>query len=93
MLDAKVKTPQFLQWYVKDIFGNNMSPGTAAGVDFLLMFPLKQIDLILKLTNHNLAESGKKLIPKIMLFNFLGNCCVTHLLCCTQSKTGLGQNR
>ena len=81
MLDAKVKKPQFQRWYVKEIFGNKIYPGTSDGADlskldaFLLMFPLKQIDLILKLTNHNLAESGKKLLTKSMLFIFLGLLC------------------
>ena len=45
----------------------------AAGADlsklgaFLMVFPPNQIDLILKLTNHNLSESSKKLLIKIML--------------------------
>ena len=47
VLDAKVKKPQFRQWYVKYIFGNKISPGMAAGAAlsklnaFLLMFPPK----------------------------------------------------
>ena len=31
VLVAKVNKPQFLKWYVKDIFGNKMSIGKAAG--------------------------------------------------------------
>ena len=79
MLGAKVKKSQFLQWYVKEVFGSNISPGTAAGEElskleaFLLMFPPIQIDLILMLTNHNLAESGKNLLTKSILFNVFGN--------------------
>ena len=78
MLDAKTKKPQFRQWYVKDIFCNKIYHGTESRLylskldAFLMMFPPKQIDLILKLTNHNLAESVKKLITKSMLFNCFG---------------------
>ena len=45
VLDAKVKKPQFRQWYVKDIFGNKIYPGTVARAElsklaaFLLEFP------------------------------------------------------
>ena len=61
VLDAKVKKPQFQQWHVKNICGNNISTGTKVRIDlskvyaFLLMFPLNRIDLIIKLTNYNLA--------------------------------------
>ena len=84
MLDDKVKKPQFRLWYIKDIFGNKISPGTAAREDlsnidaFLMMFPLKEIYLIINLTNYKLAESGKKLLTKSMMFNFFWNYCVTH---------------
>ena len=63
---------------LRKFFGNNISPGTAAGADlsklnaFLLMFPPNQIDLFLKLTNHNLAESGNKPLTKSMLLSFTG---------------------
>ena len=73
VLDAKVKKPQFRKWYVKEIFANKIYPGTAARAElskfdtFLLMFPLYQIDLIIKLTNHNLTESGKNLLNKIIM--------------------------
>ena len=86
MLDAKVKKPQFRKWYVKEIFGNKIYPGTAAEEDlskidkFLLIIPPNQIDLIIKLTNHNLAESGKKLLTKSMLFICFG--IIVLLTCC-----------
>ena len=39
----------------------------------------KQIDLILKLTNQNLEESGKKLVTKSLMLCFLG---INVLLTC-----------
>ena len=61
MLYAKVRKQKFIQLYVKDISGNKIYPGMEAGADlskldaFLLMFPPKHIDLILKLTNHKVG--------------------------------------
>ena len=86
MLDAKAEKPQFWQCYIKDVFRNKISPGTASGADlskinaFLLMFPPKHIDLILKLINHNLSESGEKLLTKIMLFISLEVLCYSIVL-------------
>ena len=99
MLDAKVNKPKFRQWYVKYIFGNNIYTGTEAGADllkinaFLLMFPPNQIELILKLTNHNLSESGKKLLTKITMFQKNGivvllTCCDVRNWRCIWGETG-----
>ena len=35
VLDDKVKKPQLRHWYVKEIFGNKISPRTVAGADLL----------------------------------------------------------
>ena len=81
MLYDKVKKPQFRQWYVKEIFGKNISPGTVVRADlskiiaFLLMFPPNKIDLIIKLTNYNLVESGEKLFNKSMMLKKLELLC------------------
>ena len=95
LLGNKVKKPQSRQWYVKGIFGDKIYPGIAAGTDlskinsFLPTLPLNQIGFILKLTNHNLVEPGKKLLTRIILLIFF-NYCVTHLLFCTKLETALG---
>ena len=86
LLGGKVNKSQFLQWYIKDISGKYISPDTADGEDsskleaFLLMFPPNQIDLIIKFKNHNLEESGKKILTKSMMLKTFWGYCVTHSL-------------
>ena len=50
------------------------------------MLTPKQIDFILKLTDHNLKESGKKLINKACYSFFLNYCVTTGCDICNQRQ-------
>ena len=59
---------------------------------FRTMFPPNQIDLILKLTKHDLAGSGKEILTKSMILIFLELFCYS-IIVMYAIRDGFGENR
>ena len=70
----------YRQWYQTDTIGNRITENSnptklCSCLDyFFLMFPPKQLSLMVELTNIQLAQKGKKLTTKGEIVRFLGVC-------------------
>jgi len=73
-----LKEVPFRQWKVKDMFGEDIYPGSSSSQSmsrldfFLLMFPDNQLSAMITLTNAKLGAKGEQDLTRGELFKFFG---------------------